>query len=223
MFCILFLVACASVENSNTGEIDGNLSASDIVENGMEEAAKAGACASEWVCINSDTKIFRLQNCSFAQRQDCKFGCANNTCKLAPVCSPGFTCHGTYSKGYQQSDCSWISETKCEYGCKDAKCLGKPNETIVAVSTSTPAPVAASWPYLSVGEKVEVSTNNTVYNMSIYILDPDRVQMKLGEKKSDWLSEGESYHFFYGVTITIKEILFQSHEGGIRKVGYELE
>ena len=184
-------------------------------------------CTDGWVCLTSTQKLHRLANCSFAERENCKFGCFNDSCKPAPVCTSGFKCKNKLEKGYQLEDCSWISRTKCNFGCQDAVCVPESNVTDAPSDsgTASPAPPAApSYPMIAVGERKVITVGEKEHNLSIYLLEPDQVKLQLDVFKSEWILEGGNYTFgSAGVTFTIKGIFFQSFEGGKREVTYEVK
>jgi len=188
----------------------------------------AGACTAAWVCLSSSQKMYRYENCSFDQRQDCRFGCTNGTCRAPPTCTVGFKCHGQHVKGYQLEDCSWISETKCDYGCENAQCRNVSssetetlNETVTSQSTSSPPP--QNFNTIRVGETLTLDVEGTAHPVNIYTMESGRAKITVDGQRSDWLEEGGSFTYASGVTITIQSILFQSYEGGTRVVEFVLE
>ncbi len=206
-----------------------NLREESSSEQTMPSSLPAGACVEGWICISSSQRRQRLENCSFTnQKQDCPYGCFNGTCqrKVSTVCTSGFKCINDQLKGYQLEDCSFINEVLCEYGCEAAKCLPKPNVTeaeAIQAKTSSPAPPSPppAFPRLQVGEKVNITTGGPERTLSIYILEPERLKLQLDTFKSDWLREQQNYTFGVGVTIIVREILFQEFEGGKREIAYE--
>ncbi|MBI2666118.1 hypothetical protein HYX13_00750 [Candidatus Woesearchaeota archaeon] len=184
-------------------------------------------CTDGWVCLTSTQKLHRLANCSFAEREICKFGCVNDSCQPAPVCTSGFKCKSKYEKGYQLEDCSWMSRSKCEFGCENAVCIEKSNvtENNPSSQTSSPAPPSApSYPIIALGEKKVITVDDKEYNLSIYILEPDQVKLQLDSFKSNWIPELGNYTFgSVGVNIFVRGIFFQSFEGGKKEVTYEVK
>ncbi len=179
-------------------------------------------CQPGWKCLSSTLKIRLLANCSFGERQSCTYGCANESCNPPPVCEPGWKCKGSMERGYQENTCDWIQETKCEYGCFNATCQAKPNETTTPaeVMPSDTSPPRPSVSIIKVGEVQEITANGGVHNLSVGILEPERVRMSLDGFRSDWLSDGQSFTFGSGVTIKVHTILFQGFAGGKREVEY---
>jgi hypothetical protein len=181
------------------------------------------ACTSTWTCLSSTIKIYRYANCSFGEKQVCKYGCKNETCRSAPTCETGFKCNGGYARGHQEKNCEWTLEEKCPYGCKDGRCQPQPNETIVTESPASITPpeetvVSEPTNIIAVGQKQVVNS----HNVSIYILEPTRVRMLLDERRSNWLEEGQNETLGNGVKIVIVAIYFQEYAGGKREVEYKL-
>ncbi|MBI2146612.1 hypothetical protein HYU22_04690, partial [Candidatus Woesearchaeota archaeon] len=58
------------------------------------------------------------------------------------------------------------------------------------------------------------------HSISIYAIEPARVRIVVDDLRSDWATEGSTITFSNGVTLVIKEILFQSFSEGQRKVVY---
>ena len=135
-------------------------------------------------------------------------------------CTPGWKCRGQHVKGFQDSGCNWIKDERCEFGCENAECLSEPeiNETVVEEEPE----VKEILPTLNVGEIHEVEFNETKYNLSIYILEPERVKIKVGTKRSDWLEQGDNYTFSNDIKITVAEILFQHYGGGVKQIVYKM-
>ena len=182
-------------------------------------------CTAHWKCLSSSTKIYLLANCSFGQRQVCKFGCTNDTCSPAPVCSPGFGCSGQYYKGYQLEDCTFTSLTRCEYGCENAECKVEPNETTSTpppsvVENSPPRPVMRT---LQMGQVDEVSVGGVKHNVSLYFLTVSQAKIQVDTLRSSWLKPGDTASFANGMTIVLGDILFQSFPGGKQEVEYRVE
>ncbi len=239
MILFLLVLSCTSetVNEQEQATDDVPLDSASMPPNETADSAEleeqntintpTGLCPAAWVCLSSTQKMYRYENCSFGQRQDCRFGCTNGTCRSPPSCTVGFKCHGNYVKGYQLEDCSWISETKCDYGCENAQCKNASstrtetqNET--ASSSSNPPP-QQNFNTVSAGETVTVEVGGTEYSVSIYTMEQGQARITLNGQRGDWLGEGDSFTYSSGVTITINSILFQSFEGGIREVEFELE
>ncbi len=182
------------------------------------EKLLSGECTPGWKCISSLIKAYQSENCSFGERIDCRLGCANDTCRVLEPCPPGFRCKNNYIKGFQLESCEWISTTKCEFGCREAECLPKPNATAAEEDDDEEETVTVPRQVLNEGRTVEINGQL----ISIYLLEPDRVKIKINERRSDWLAEGENYSSS-GVKITIAGILYQAYLGGTRAVEYQYE
>ncbi len=188
--------------------------------------AQPGSCTAAWTCLSSSQKMYRYENCSFGQRQSCKFGCTNGTCRVPPTCTVGFKCHGQHVKGYQLEDCSWISETKCDYGCENAQCRNASSsgaEIQNETTASPPPPPRQNFNTISVGETLTLEVGGTEHPVTLYTIESGRTKITVDGQRSDWLEEGGTFTYSSGVTITIQSILFQSFEGGIREVEFVLE
>ena len=225
LLLLLFLWGCQSAQQPIAARASPpaeNVSLPPVpMETGT--SSPSSACTAQWVCFSSTQKIYRQENCSLGQKEACKFGCVNDSCKPAPHCEVGSRCKGTSARGYQLEDCSWTSVTACEFGCAEAKCLEKPNVTVEKTIASS-TPVRTAYPELSQGQSVEVESESVIYPLSIYAIDPDQVKLSLGSWKSNWLQEGESFTFgSAGVMVTVHEIFFQAEEGGKRAVTYTVE
>ncbi len=191
----------------------------------------SGPCQAGWVCLSSSSKIYRLDNCSFAQRVDCKFGCLNDECKKPELCTPGFKCAGEHYTGYQLEDCSFISKTKCEWGCENAECLPQPNETTTAsasttsssttAETASPPPKATS---LKAGETGTFKLGGIEHTIKIYNLEGTRVRLEVDGQRSDWVDEGKKVTFASGLTIKVAEILYRGTSSSLpSEIGYVVE
>ena len=180
-------------------------------------------CVSEWICLSAKSKIYREANCSFTKREDCKFGCKNNTCGQAPVCTAGWNCDGNHYRGYRLESCEFTKKEKCEFGCKDAVCLAEPvvNTTVddenAQTSGAGSAVATPAWSTISSGETVVISN----HNVSIYTMSDTVVMLIVDGKKSDWLKEGDTFKR-NGFSLVIEEILFQSYKDGLKQVSYSV-
>lgn len=238
ILCLFFLFSCqptelqgqekTSLEETLPREGEQETSSESAPEEKSETPeqrpeAQSGTCSAAWICVSSSQKRYRLENCSFtAQKQDCAHGCFNGTCqkKISAVCTSGIKCVNENIRGYQLEDCSFINEVTCDYGCKEGKCLPQPNETETLTATEpeeTPLPPAL--PELLAGQVVVVSGGN----LSIFIIEPEQLQLKWNTKKSDWLAAGQSAVFSGGPTIVVEEIYFQGFEGGKRGITYRVK
>jgi|APSaa5957512622_1039677.scaffolds.fasta_scaffold190826_1 uncharacterized protein YceK len=133
IFCIsiilLLLIGCSSVEKNTISNesligIEENITLdNDILNNTI--------CIEQWKCLNHETKIFQLANCSFTQRLDCPLGCFNETCKVGKICETGFKCIDEERYGFQIASCSWESITTCEFGCVNSTCNEEPENVTI--------------------------------------------------------------------------------------------
>lgn len=233
MVLFLFLLSCTSKDFDQEFEDEalkvGNAVNETVNNSELEEQnrvnAQIGLCTAAWTCLSSSQKMYRYENCSFGQRQDCRFGCTNGSCRTPPTCTVGFKCHGQHVKGYQLEDCSWISETKCDYGCENAQCRNASSsgaEIQNETAASTPPP-PQNFNTISVGETLIIDIGGTEHPVSIYTMESGQAKIIVDGQRSDWLEEGDSFGYVSGVTITVKSILFQSFEGGTREVEFVLE
>lgn len=219
----LFLLSCrpeVDVEIvSENRTINLDLQSDDTVSTNLS----ASICNPQWTCLNSREKIFRFENCSLGDRQECTLGCFDDNCRVGGTCSSGFKCKGGHIRAYQTESCEWIQEKKCDFGCQDAKCLTEPNETVTDAQledevVEKPAPL----PTLNTGEFITVESEGVEYDVSIHFIEADQVKIRIGNKRSDWLEAGESFTA-NGIKITVSEILFQAYVGGKQSVVYKLE
>lgn len=185
-------------------------------------SAPTGPCTAAWLCLNSDTKIYRLENCSFGKREKCKFGCANDSCRPASICTVGFKCKGNYYKGYQLEDCSWTAVTQCEWGCANAECLAEPNVTESAAPppAQPSAPARPSGRLLAVRQVDTVNVGGAQHNISIYDITDDEVRFLVDGHSTDWIGSGGN-RTAWGLTLTVLEVYFQRY--GKQEVEYKVE
>ena len=222
---ILVVVSCTPArEENDSGKIpllneSGNVTnESAINSTGINPS---GACTPQWRCISSRIKAYQLGNCSFTSRLECPLGCFNDSCRIAQTCTPGFGCVNDHIKGYQMESCQWTSETNCDWKCENGECISKPeNYTEPAAESPNTAPAPISMRSVAIGGTDNITVNGVDYSVSIYALEPDRVRMVVDDLRSDWVMEGDTVIFSNGVTLVVKEILFQSFSGGKRQVGY---
>ncbi len=175
-------------------------------------------CVAEWICLSAKTKIYREGNCSFTLRQDCKFGCKNNTCGVAPVCTSGWNCDGNFYRGYRLESCEFEKKEKCEFGCDSGECLKEvvKNTTVVAEPVVEQKVVSSTM--LNLGEIIVVKN----HNVSIYAIDSEQVMLNVDGKKSKFLKQGEI--FTRGdLSIVVEEILFQSYNNGKKMISYSVK
>ena len=236
----LVIIGCGqkgSVEESTTADSRISMNTSEpiadeqITAEGSEEIAVQSSlppnqCAAGWKCISSQIKAYRSTNCSFGQRVQCPLGCLNDTCKAASVCTSGFKCINDHRKGYQTEACTWINDLECPGGCEEGECLFYNASAVEDVAA--PAATAASSPppdnskTLRLGQQETITINEEEHILTLYILEPSRVKFSVDGFKTDWLEEGDSATI-RGVTLDVKEILFQSFSGGKQEVRYTVE
>lgn len=232
---LLLLFGCSSQEGvvDDVGEEDGG-EVIDVLDKGVGDDSDIGTmanvtvstkvelqnttCVAEWICLSAKTKIYRETNCSFTLRQDCKFGCKNNTCGVVPVCTSGWNCDGNYYRGYRQENCEFVKKEKCEFGCKDAVCLNESvKEKTVAAEVVAEQKVVSST-ILNLGEMIVVKN----HNVTLYTLDDEQVMLSVDGKKSKWLKQGDT--FTRGdLSIVVEEILFQSYNNGKKMISYSVK
>ncbi len=173
-------------------------------------------CSAQWVCLNSKTKIYRVQNCSFTQRVDCKFGCKNDSCAIAPVCKAGWNCDGNYYRGYRMESCEFIKREKCEFGCREGDCsvevVENTSTIIVKTGVEEARPALAT---LNSGDMVLLKN----HNVTIYTMTDEQVILIIDGRKSNLLKEGESVTRD-DLTIVVEEILFQAYGEGKKMISY---
>src|SRR3989338_2517061 len=99
------LVDSVNVEDGGEGKDDSGIVPTINVTASAKVELQNTICVSEWICLSAKSKIYREGNCSFTKREDCKFGCKNNTCAPAPVCTAGWNCDGNYYRGYRLESC----------------------------------------------------------------------------------------------------------------------
>ena len=216
---------------------NATISANDTVskairEDGEQESAvpssiPLGQCAPKWKCISSTTKAFQKQDCSWGERSKCPLGCFNDTCRAASTCDSGFKCINDHRKGYQTEACTWINDVECPGGCENGECLfynASAAEDVAppaAEEDSSPLPIDNS-KTLRMGQQETVEINGEEHVISVYILEQSKMKFSVDGFKTDWLEEGDSATI-RGVTLDVKEILFQSFSGGKQEVRYTVE
>ncbi|MBI2151342.1 hypothetical protein HYU21_01295 [Candidatus Woesearchaeota archaeon] len=250
LFITLFLVSCDSLNlnfmkdsSNNSPEKNQTLDSESTRENTTLEdnsinpninaktASPSTDCTVGWSCIDFRHRANRLENCTVTKVETCPVVCDNGRClsraRSNITCTPGFKCKGEFLKGYQMEGCDWTSETKCEYGCANNTCQPKPNITesttsTTGSSTSQPAEPVIPTYTISQGQSVSIDVQGTEAILRVYNLEDGRVRLMLDNFKTDWLSEGQSNTFPQGLKINVKEIYFQSYQGGKREVRYSL-
>jgi hypothetical protein len=131
------------------------------------------------------------------------------------ICDRGWKCKNSVTRGFQDAACFWINSEKCEYGCENSTCNPEPVVEVVPESDEETVPPPTVYPTLSTGETVIISGKN----VSIFTMDPGQVWFLVDGKRSNPIKEGDTMTF-WGVTITVKEILFQGFDGGLRQISY---
>ncbi len=195
----------------------------------VKAAVQPGMCKPSWKCISTKYKAYQEANCAFTKKIECPLGCFNNTCKAGKTCTVGFKCITETWSGYQKEDCDWINKKLCGNGCLDGDCLnltqsnttGSTNSTAEETSSSSSSEEESSssssesFSILKYGDKTTIDN----HNLSIYLLEVEKVKVTLDGKNSNWLLVGESYAR-NGLNVTIKEIMFQSYQGGTKAISY---
>lgn len=242
---VLFLSGCNTLkinDNNNFDDYSLENDALDNVSNTPDETAQhmetnientetpLSDCTVGWSCIDFRHRANRLKNCTVTKVETCPVVCDAGRClsraRSNVTCTPGFKCKGEFLKGYQMEGCDWTSETKCEYGCSNNTCQPKPN---ITESTSTTGsnnaqpeePIIPTY-IISQGQTIEIDVQGTPAVLKVYNLEDSRVRFMLDSFRSDWLAEGQSHTFPQGLKINVKEIYFQSYQGGRREVRYSL-
>ncbi len=194
----------------------------------VKAAVQPGMCEPSWKCISSKSKAYQEANCAFTKKTECSLGCFNNSCKAGNTCAAGFKCITETWSGYQKEDCDWINKKLCEYGCSDGDCLNATQSNLTESTDSTAEETSSSsssdeevstpsetFSILKYGDKTTID----YHNLSIYLLEAEQVKITLDGKNSNWLKIGESYAR-NGLNLTIKEIMFQSYQGGTKAISY---
>ena len=202
----LLIIGCTSVPESKNGNESNELDKNDI-------AKTSGTCVSDWKCIDKKYKGLQSENCSFSDKVECPLGCRNDTCVPGETCEPGFKCKNINTVSFQDSACQWSKRKDCEFGCVDGECNLKPNETTVEPTTEENLEPSS---ILKTGEIKVISGNN----LSLYLVEEERVKLLINDRKSDWLKEGENYTYMGKITINVVNIFFQSYAGGKQEISY---
>ena len=216
----VFIVSCAAPEDKSVNETI--IDPESALDKEAALPAEEGDCPGRFICISSLVSAYQDKDCQIVNRTTCETECADGVCreKEIRICPPGFKCRNQYSRGFQREDCSWDKTEKCEFGCNlnTTKCF---NSSQVDTAIPTPTEKAASksvYPVIQQNQIVDISSED----LTIYAIEADRVQLRLGPQKSNWLGEGDSATFKNGVTVTVREILFQAYAGGKKEVVYSV-
>lgn len=244
----LILFGCDVAEESGLGEeidvgvekeVEEPAIEEDVEESGKETFVEEeeGLCTSGWKCISKWYKAYQLADCSWKDKKECTLGCVNGTCVAAETCASGFKCINENEKGFQTETCSWIKTKKCDWGCEDGECkpASTENETADGTVNQTTSEeeeaeeeiaeeaVEEDVKMLYLNAKDVIEVDGEEHNLSIYNIELDWVRLDIDGKKTGWLGEGDNFTSVSGVTIIIKEILFQPYVGGTKAVGYTVE
>jgi hypothetical protein len=138
-------------------------------------------------------------------------------------CIPGWRCKGRYYRGFQDSACNWVKKIRCDYQCENAECVPEPKVSEEEADVvEDEKENKKDFSELNVGDENLIEINGEKLNLKILLLEEDRVRLTLGRQRSDWLEQGDNYTFSSGIMITVKEILFQPYEGGVKAIIYEI-
>ncbi len=245
LILLILLVGCTTIIEDEENSIEATSISEEKVTDGLSSelpeetsgtvpeeipvkaAVQPGMCAPSWKCISSKYKAYQDTNCAFTKKTECPLGCFNNSCKAGNTCAAGFKCITQTWIGYQKEDCDWIKKKLCQNGCSDGECLNATQSNLTESTDSTEETSSGSsseeevsapsetFSILKYGDKTTIN----YHNLSIYLLEPDRVKITLDGKNSNWLAVKESYAR-NGLNVTIKEIMFQSFEGGTKAISY---
>tara|TARA_Y100000310_G_C20664069_1_gene806477 strand:- start:1851 stop:2546 length:696 start_codon:yes stop_codon:yes gene_type:complete len=178
-------------------------------------------CVANWTCKDNKIKAYQLENCSYEQERECPLGCINNTCKASEVCEAGFKCKGENYRAYQSESCAWLDQTRCDYGCNETSNACKPEPVVEEVEEEEQVITISAYQNLKIGETNTHTIGTSNYNLSIYNIDADKVQLTLNGKRSNWLNEGNNYTSS-GAVIMIEGIYFQAYAGGKKEIDYTI-
>lgn len=241
---LILLVGCTTIIEDEENSIEATSISEEKVTDGLSSelpeeisgtvpeeipvkaAVQPGMCAPSWKCISTKYKAYQDANCAFIKKTECPLGCFNNSCKAGKNCEVGFKCITETWSGYQKEDCDWINKKLCENGCLDGDCLNATQSNITESTDSTTEETSSSseeetstptesFSILKYGDKTTIN----YHNLSIYLLESEQVKITLDGKNSNWLATGESYAR-NGLNVTIKEIMFQSFQGGTKAISY---
>lgn len=218
---IVLLISCTFEESSFLENNSSDVTNTDNVTPVDNTITLPGRCREEWVCISSIISAFRNSDCEFTNRTTCEVGCENGSCKEKEIltCMPGFKCKNDYERAFQRESCEWEKYEKCDFGCN--KELNKCHTASINNVTMEPKKeitIPVRNPTIIQGQIVNLNGDN----FSIYIIEQDRVKLKMNDQRSDWLNEGDSFTFRNGVKIGVIAILFQPYDGGKKDVIYRV-
>jgi hypothetical protein len=238
LLCLLILlVSCDFKKGSDSGrDVVNYVNTSEIIIDDTSEdiILPEGKCVEKFVCISSSTSALRNSDCEFVNRTTCETECVDGSCKEKEIkiCTSGFKCRNDLERAFQREDCSWEKIEKCEFGCDQSsnqgsnqssnqgsdKCHTASPNNVTKSSTPTKTPVVEKNPTISMGEIVDIKG----HNLSIYIIESERVRLKVDDQRSDWLTEGQNITFKNDIKIKVIAVLFQPYEGGKKDVIYTL-
>lgn len=224
---ILLLISCERVE-PEINETTSIFNDKELEEMLLNDTL-SGPCTTNWRCIGSNIKAYQLDNCSFTpERVECPLGCFEDECKKGETCETGFKCKNEFTKGFQTEVCTWTNTKKCNWRCIDGDCREKSEnytEEIVekmVEEIAEPVVVKTKANELNLNEGLVIEVNGEEHNLFLFMLESEQAQVSLDGQRSDWLAEEESFTYKNGLTITIKEIFFQSFQGGKMAVSYTI-
>ncbi len=233
---LLLIIGCAEEKQAEELMEENETASSPEDDSTAEDEASAplllpsGACAPSWKCISSQMKAYQNESCGFERRITCPLGCQNDTCRAASVCTSGFIClgqAGQQRRAYQTEGCTTINEVECPGGCEEGECLFY-NETAAQEEAQAVQQAAAEAPppdtsrMLQIGQQEVVTVGETEHTLSLTILEQNRARFTVDGFRTDWLEENQNVTI-RGLKLTIKEIMFQSYDGGKQQVRYTLE
>ena len=189
--------------------------------------------APQWKCVSSRFKAYQSADCNFTQKTECRLGCEDGACRLAPICERKFKCKTKNVKALQTENCLWVGEVKCKAGCVEGKCNpeseinGAENLTeeidevaddeIVEEKVATEP--AEEIFRLNFAEEATIKLNGVDYVIQVYNIESGRVKLKVNGVASNWIYEGDNVMMAEGnVLIVVKEVLFQAYFGGKQEV-----
>jgi len=231
LIIFIFFIGCSSVNELDNNQTTNNITLiaeNDSVSETADLEINPPGCGG-WKCISSSARAYQSENCSFGKSEKCSTSCVNGTCAPPKVCISGFKCSSAKEYGFQKEDCSWSNFNDCPFGCNNGECNPMPegyNETNQTNQTNTseaetPAaetPVEIVTIYsIKPGEEHQLGGQN----FRIYNLESERVIFVSNITRSDWLAIGDSFTLGDS-TLEIKDILFQSYEGGTQLVEYTI-
>ncbi len=167
---VLLITSCAIETPGVKGNIT-NISAQITPES-------SGPCPGKYICISSSVQAYQDKNCHIVNRTTCETECIDGNCREKEIrfCAPGFKCRNSYERAFQRESCAWEKTEKCEFGCNfnTSKCYNQSQAAQAAVVEQNIIKTM-NYPTIKLGEIVDINSEN----LTIYLLEPDRVQFKL--------------------------------------------